>query len=99
MSFKDEQVPQVYDGFWLPQGIRNRLISPDTIYRVEYRKKGKEVSQSESGAVGARWPEFSEAQWKRLFQYLEQNREAIPTNFISRMQEAVSSLTRNLAEI
>jgi len=94
-----EPVTQVYEGFWLPQKLRQALITPDTSWRVEYRKEGREAGEGDPEAVGARWPEFSASQWEALFQYLEQQRDVIPTDFISRMQRAISSLSLQMTEL
>ena len=88
-----ESVTQVYDGFWLPKGLRAKLITPDTTWKVEYRQGGMEAGEGDPGVVGARWPELSHSQWEILFQYLEEQREVISMDFLSRMQKAISSLS------
>jgi hypothetical protein len=89
----------VYDGFWLPQKLRQALISTDTSWKVEYRKEGREAEEGEPEAVGARWPVFNDSQWEFLFQSLEEQRELIPVDFITRMQEAISSLSLQMADM
>jgi hypothetical protein len=93
-----ESVTQIYDGFWLPKGLRSKLITPDTTWKVEYRQEGMEAGEGDPGVVGARWPELSHSQWEILFQYLEEQRETISIDFLSRMQKAISSLSLQMAE-
>ncbi|MCJ7623753.1 MAG: hypothetical protein MUO76_09640, partial [Anaerolineaceae bacterium] len=89
----------VFDGFWLPAGIRQKLITPDTVWEVHYQKDGKPTSEDDPGAVGARWPVFSLTQWELLFKCLEESRTTIPADFMSRMQNAVTNLLHRFAEV
>jgi hypothetical protein len=85
-------VSPVYDGFWLPRNLRRSLITPETSWKVEYRRFGREAVEGEPESVGVRWPLLSATQWESLFRDLEGQREIIPDDFIPRLQEALSGL-------
>ena len=87
----------VYDGFWLPRNLRRSLITPETSWKVEYRRFGREAVEGEPETVGVRWPLLSASQWESLFHDLEVQREIIPDDFISRLQEAISGLSFEMA--
>lgn len=97
MMEKDDLM-DVFDGFWLPKELRQKLITPDTAWKVQYQKDGQPANAGDPGAVGARWPVFSRSDWELLFRSLEERRRTISPDFMHRMQNAVTALLQRFAD-
>jgi len=79
----------IYDGFWLPEGIRANLITPDTKWVVQYHANGVPTSDQYPDAIGARWPILALSQWKYLIKVLKDQRKPISLDFIDRLKSAL----------
>lgn len=88
------------DGFWLPQGIRESVLSPEVPYDTACFANGRPCAPYSAGAVTARWPRLRPAEWKRLFAGLRENRRRAPRGreFWERLQVALGAVAKRLAE-
>ena len=66
------------DGFWLPQSIHSRLITPATEYASLSLAAGRPSSPGSPVAVTVRWPLLSIQDWQLLFDQLAENRRRLP---------------------
>ena len=58
------------DGFWLPQDVRERVLSSETTYATLSFAQGRPCAAGAEGAVTARWPQMQQAQWVALLDSL-----------------------------
>ncbi len=93
-----------HPGFWLPAALRARLITSSTRWEevrfAKGRECGTECAADEPGAVGARWPLFSTADWSELLDGLRAAREKAPrgAEYWARLQSALTVAARRLTD-
>ena len=87
-------MPETIDGFWLPQNIRERVLTKDTEFDTATFSQGLESDYKNRAAVTARWPRFSMEQWKEILKLLKENRHQAPTGveFWQRFQSALNEI-------
>ena len=88
------------DGFWLPQDIRQRLVSAQSEYIYRSFASGRPARGDEPGAVTARWPRLDAGQWADLLAALQANRRRVPTGpvFWERLNAALRIASRRLGD-
>ncbi len=79
----------ILDGFWLPQKIRQEIITPETVWITEQYYEGRPTREITPESVGARWPRLSHRQWKRLLALLAKSRIPAEPDFFPRLQNAL----------
>jgi hypothetical protein len=67
-------LPEVYDGFWFPSSVRNRIITPNTSYAQLHFSRGSIVPASSTETVTVRWPHLDLADWRQVIGQLQDNR-------------------------
>lgn len=84
------------NGFWLPKGIRDTILTPETEYVRLSFARGRQCLESEAGAVTARWPKLEPHQWLQLLEQLRANRQAAPhgVDYWNRLQFALQAAGR-----
>jgi hypothetical protein len=83
----------IFDGFWLPKDLREKFITPNTNWEIQYHKNGLPSSADTAGAIGARWPLFSKKQWKQILKSLKGRKGVADGDFLNQMQAAILSLS------
>jgi hypothetical protein len=88
------------DGFWLPRGLREKLLAPDMEFVTCSFMNGRPCEPEVEGAITARWPRFQEGQWKTLLASLEENRRLAPqgAEFWERLQAALKETGRRFSQ-
>jgi hypothetical protein len=86
------------DGIWLPDGVHQRILTPETPYQTECYISGHPCGEQEDG-IRVRWPVLSEEQWQKLLALLQGNRLRVPRGaaFIDRLQVALEAVSRRFA--
>ena len=89
-------MPETIDGFWLPQNIRERVLTTDTEFDTATFSQGLASDHKNRAAVTARWPRFSMEQWKEILKLLQENRHQAPSGveFWQRFQSALNEIQR-----
>ncbi len=85
---------EIFDGFWLPQEIKQEIITAETPWIVQRYQDGRQTDEDGPGTVGARWPMLSSAQWSRLLDLLHEQRESPPIDFFDRLEGALTILSQ-----
>ncbi len=82
----------VYDGFWFPSSIRDRVLRPDTRYEYLNFREGTPVPPEEGeGGVVIRWPRLDMEAWQQIITALRSNQKQVPTEEWSvRLLKAIS---------
>ena len=95
-----EQQRDAMDGYWLPRAVRERLITRDTKWDSLFFADGRECEPHAAGAIGARWPRLSRAQWSQLLTALAAGRRRAPRGreAWARFQAALRSVGGRLAD-
>lgn len=93
-------MPEMIDGFWLPQQIKQELGQPQNGYASLTFASGRPSQPGNAGAVSAGWPLWGAAQWKTLLGRLAENRRVAPRGeeFWRRLQAALQVVGVQLAE-
>jgi hypothetical protein len=88
------------NGFWLPRGVREQVLSAETEYATLSFANGRPCEPGDEGAITARWPQLSREQWTRLLAALQENRRRAPHGqaFWDRLQTALEAVSRRFAE-
>ena len=89
-----------YDGYWLPKGIRDQLITPESEFTGLSFIDGRPCEPGTPAAVSARWPRLEPREWERLLDLLEANREHVPRgeDFWKRLQTALALVGKHLSD-
>ncbi|MFC2054620.1 acyl-CoA reductase [Chloroflexota bacterium] len=84
------------DGYWLPQEIRERVLTSNTEFDSATFSKGRPSIPEESESVTVTWPLLKLEQWKELLDLLKKNRQRAPTGteFWKRFQKALDEVQR-----
>jgi hypothetical protein len=86
-------VPNLYDGFWFPSSIRNRIILPNTRYANLHFSGGTIVPAASPDTVAVRWPCLDLADWKRVIAQLQDNqRRTRKQDWHERLPQAVRGM-------
>jgi hypothetical protein len=87
------------DGFWIPKGIRDTLITPETDFSYLYFDQGRPCEQDTPGAIAVRWPLLKEKPWGQLLDLLKGNRKRVPHGvaYWERMQAALQIVSKRLS--
>jgi hypothetical protein len=98
MAYNIEAIQSPIDGFWLPEGILERILSPDTVYQTECYTAGRPCREQEEG-ITVRWPVLTKDQWQELLALLRENRARVPRGqaFINRLQAALETVSQRFA--
>lgn len=82
----------VYDGFWFPSSIRDRVLKPDTRYEFLYFREGTLAPPEKGqGGVVIRWPRLDMDAWRQIIATLQTNQKRVPTErWSERLLEAIS---------
>jgi hypothetical protein len=88
------------EGFWLPQGVRERVLSPETVYVTSSFADGRPCEPDDEEAVTVHWPRLRTEQWAPLLATLQGNRQRAPRGqaFWGRLQAALGEVGRRFAE-
>jgi len=88
------------DGFWLPKGVRKKLLTPQTEFITSSFTHGRPCEPEAKGAITARWPRLLEGHWRILLDELENNRQAAPTGqeFWDRLLEALRKVGERFSD-
>jgi hypothetical protein len=88
------------DGFWLPQNVREQVLSPGTQYKTLSFARGRPCSQDDENAVTARWPVLGQGAWAQLLKALNANRQRAPqgAEYWERFQAALAVVGQRLAD-
>jgi hypothetical protein len=89
-----------FDGFWLPQGLREDLLTPGMEFVTCSFLNGRPCEAEAAGAVTTRWPRLQGGQWKTLLASLEENRRFAPhgAEFWERLQSALREIGKHFSE-
>ena len=84
----------VYDGFWFPPSIRDRVLKPDTQYEFLYFRDGTPVPPEEGqGGVAIRWPRLDMDIWQQIIASLRTNQKRVQMErWSERLLEALSKV-------
>ncbi len=94
----------VSEGFWLPKAVRRSVIAGRRSWEEACfaggRECGAECEEGTPGAVRARWPRFTEADWATVLEGLEAARERAPRGpeFWDRLRMAMGAVAQRLAD-
>ena len=88
------------DGFWLPQNVREQVLSPETEYKMLSFARGRPCTPDDEGAITVRWPVLDQGAWAQLLKALHANRQRAPrgTEYWDRFQAALAGVGRHLAD-
>ncbi|MBN2548787.1 MAG: hypothetical protein JXB15_06505 [Anaerolineales bacterium] len=100
MAAEGMHAPEVMDGFWLPQRLREELGQPLNGYASLSFASGRPSQPGHAGAISASWPLWGPGQWKTLLGRLNENRRSAPQGdeFWRRLQAALQVVGERLAE-
>jgi len=87
-------VTQLLDGYWLPQEIKQKFITPETPWVIQHYRAGRPIEGNVPGAVGARWPVFSQSQWAELLSSLHEQRRSPPEDYMDRLEAALVEISQ-----
>jgi hypothetical protein len=87
----------VLDGYWLPAGVRERVLSQAT-WEVYYLKGGRVLESPEEGVVGIRWPRLDDSTWQVVLESLKDRRCLDTRTFLYRWQMALETGMPLMAE-
>jgi len=93
-------LPPPVNGFWLPQKIQEKIITPDTQYEALSFHLGRPCNPGKRDAVTARWPKLGELHWQDLLIALHQNREHLPLGdeLWARFNNALTIIKQRLSD-
>ncbi len=83
----------ILDGFWLPRDIRQKIITSQTSWITEQFQAGRPTNDTTSGSVAARWPRFTNHEWKKLIDLLSKSRIPATLDYFQRMQIALEKIS------
>ena len=88
------------DGYWLPQGLRDRILVPGMEYATSSFARGRPAVAGGEGAVTVRWPLLRDEDWSRLLAGLRDNRQRAPQGAAcwQRLSTAMMAAARRLAD-
>jgi hypothetical protein len=83
-------LPDVYDGFWFPASVRDRILTPNTSYAYLHFSRGSIVPASSTETVTVHWPHLDLAGWKQVIAQLQENRRRAQTqDWRERLPQAI----------
>lgn len=85
---------RILEGFWLPTAIKEKIITPDTPWIVQYYQVGQPTDANDTGAVGARWPSLKPDQWDSLLELLDTQRSPSAPDFLNQLESAFTHLSQ-----
>ncbi|HSQ27330.1 MAG TPA: acyl-CoA reductase [Anaerolineales bacterium] len=89
----------MFDGYWLPLNIKNKVITSSTEFTSLSFNKGRPSLPGNQDATSARWPILEANDWKVLLDELHRNRLKAPKgkDLWNRLQSAFKHVGRRLA--
>ena len=86
------------DGYWLPQNIKNKVITSRTEFTSLSFNKGRPSQPGDHDATSAQWPILKANDWKVLLDELHRNRLQAPKgkDLWNRLQSAFKQVGRRL---
>ena len=87
----------VFDGYWLPTALRERVLTGAT-WETLWLKGGALTTQDTPGAVAVRWPRLTPVQWNALLDGLHQARTVGGREVLARWQAVLDVALTQLTE-
>jgi len=88
---------QVFEGFWLPKALRERMLA-DATWETAWLKGGTLTTEDAPGAVAMRWPRFAPTDWNALLAGLQEARTVGGREVLARWQAVLDLALAQLAE-
>ena len=82
-----------YDGFWLPESVREALLTPERQFEVLHYGQGELVSGPDRDTVTVRYPLLGLDDWRRALDTLRGNRARVQSErWSERLPQAIAHL-------
>ncbi len=87
----------IFDGFWLPAGLRERMLASAT-WEIYWLRGGVIGAEETPGAIAVRWPRLAPAEWRDLLTEAQAAHRPDGRDLLARWQVALEGARGRLLE-